>query len=205
MHLKLNFVKQFWSRFQIHSQWPKYTVSLGYINFFPIVENCLIFCYLVICRISLYVDILSILQNFFPSEISKCPHWVVWPPVIATSYWHDDVIKWKHFPRYWPFVRGIHRSPVNSPHKGQWRRALMFSSICASINVWVNQSWGRWFETPSRSLWRHFNEVTNTLLFPYIYTYTYILQWFIPIYIHILQWYLLMYKYHNIFTFSPFK
>ena len=29
---------------------------------------------------------------------------------------HDDVIKWKHFPRYLPFVRGIHRSPVNSPH-----------------------------------------------------------------------------------------
>ena len=25
---------------------------------------------------------------------------------------HDDVIKWKHFPRYWPYVRGIHRSPV---------------------------------------------------------------------------------------------
>ena len=23
---------------------------------------------------------------------------------------HDDVIKWNHFPRYWPFVRGIHRS-----------------------------------------------------------------------------------------------
>ena len=32
---------------------------------------------------------------------------------------HDDVIKWKHFPRYWPFVWGIHRSPVNSPNKGQ--------------------------------------------------------------------------------------
>ena len=26
------------------------------------------------------------------------------------ALWHDDVIKWKHFPRYWPFVRGIHRS-----------------------------------------------------------------------------------------------
>ena len=51
---------------------------------------------------------------------------------------HDDVIKWKHFPRYWPFVRGIHRSPVNSPHKGQWRGALMFSLICARINDWVN-------------------------------------------------------------------
>ena len=51
---------------------------------------------------------------------------------------YDDVIKWKHVPRYWPFVWGIHRSPVNSPHKGQWRRALMFSLICARINGWVN-------------------------------------------------------------------
>ena len=51
---------------------------------------------------------------------------------------HDDVIKWKHFPRYWPFVRGIHRSPVNSPHIGQWRGALMFSFISVWINGWVN-------------------------------------------------------------------
>ena len=51
---------------------------------------------------------------------------------------HDNVIKWKHFPRYWPFVQGIHWSPVNSPHKGQWREALMFSLICAWINAWVN-------------------------------------------------------------------
>ena len=27
---------------------------------------------------------------------------------------------------------------VNSPHKSQWRGALMFSSICAWINDWVN-------------------------------------------------------------------
>ena len=51
---------------------------------------------------------------------------------------HDDVIKWKHFPHYWPFVWGTHRSPVNSPHKGQWRGALMFSLICVWINGWVN-------------------------------------------------------------------
>ena len=51
---------------------------------------------------------------------------------------HDDVIKWKHSPRYWPCVRGIHRSSVNSPHKGQWRGALRFSLICAWINGWVN-------------------------------------------------------------------
>ena len=55
-----------------------------------------------------------------------------------TSSLHDDVIKWKHFPRYWPFVRGIHQSPVNSPHKGQWRGALMLSLICVWINGWVN-------------------------------------------------------------------
>ena len=51
---------------------------------------------------------------------------------------HDDAIKWKHFPRYWLFVRGIHRSPVNSLHKGQWRGALMFSLICVRISDWVN-------------------------------------------------------------------
>ena len=50
---------------------------------------------------------------------------------------HYDVIKWKLFPRYWSFVRGIHRSPVKSPHNGQWRRALMFSFICAWINASV--------------------------------------------------------------------
>ena len=40
-------------------------------------------------------------------------------------------------------------------HKGQWRGALVFSLISAWINGWVNQSWGWWFETPSRPLWRH--------------------------------------------------
>ena len=42
------------------------------------------------------------------------------------------------FTRYWPFVRGIHRSPVNSHHKGQWRGVLMFSFICAWTHGWVN-------------------------------------------------------------------
>ena len=62
--------------------------------------------------------------------------------------YHDDVIKWKHFPRYWPFVRGIHRSPANSPHKGQWRGTLMFYLICAWINGWVNLG-------EAGDLWRH--------------------------------------------------
>ena len=56
----------------------------------------------------------------------------------AASTMHDDVIKWKHFLRYLPFVWGIHHWPVNSPHKGQWCGALMFSLCCAWINSWVN-------------------------------------------------------------------
>ena len=62
---------------------------------------------------------------------------------------------------------------VDSPHKGQWRGALMYSLTC----TWTNdvffdlrlnkqlckQPRSRWFETPSRSLWRHSNVVFNSL------------------------------------------
>ena len=61
-----------------------------------------------------------------------------WCHNMETLSGHGDVIKWKHSTRYWPFVRGIHRSPVNSPHKGHWRGALIFSLICVSTNDWVN-------------------------------------------------------------------
>ena len=71
----------------------------------------------------------NIMKNTFHSQV---------PGIYVKQLDHDDVIKWKHFPRCWPFVRGIHRSPVNSPHKGQWRGALMFSLICVWINDWVN-------------------------------------------------------------------
>ena len=60
---------------------------------------------------------------------------------------HDDVIKWKSFPRYGPFVRGIHLSPMNSPNKGQRRGAWMFSLICTWTNGLVNH--------PDADDWRH--------------------------------------------------
>ena len=54
-------------------------------------------------------------------------------------WYHDEiVIKRKHFPSYWPFVRDIYWSPVNAPHKGQWHGALMFSLICTWTNDWAN-------------------------------------------------------------------
>ena len=64
--------------------------------------------------------------------------WWDWESTVRFPSQHDDVIKWKHFPRNWPFLREIHRSPVNFPHKGQWRGALMFSLIYAWINDWAN-------------------------------------------------------------------
>ena len=54
------------------------------------------------------------------------------------GHFHDDVIKLNHFPRYWPFVREIHRPPVNPPQKGQCRGALTFFLICVWINAWIN-------------------------------------------------------------------
>ena len=70
---------------------------------------------------------------------------------------YDDVIKWKHFPRYWPYVRGIHRSPVNSPHKRPVTRSLdVFFDLRLNKRL-RKQSRGCWFETLSCPLWRHCN------------------------------------------------
>ena len=87
----------------------------------------------------------KIYKSFVSTHNFWCFFYFIWLSMpkylreIRMEYqYHDDVFKWKHFPRYWRFVRGTHRSPVNFPHKGQWRRALMFSLICARINGWVN-------------------------------------------------------------------
>ena len=78
-------------------------------------------------------------HRWCPGVKTRCLFWVWATHCDFVHHWlHDDVINWKHFPWYWPFVRGIHRSPVNSPHKGQRRGALMFSLICVWINGWVN-------------------------------------------------------------------
>ena len=82
------------------------------------------------------VIFLSLLLKHGPAAES---HYIDWYGLSSMeSQRYDDVTKWKHFPRYWPFVRGFHRPPVNFPHKGQWRGALLFSLICAWTNGWVN-------------------------------------------------------------------
>ena len=58
-------------------------------------------------------------------------HVYIYTTIFTPSSHHDDVIWWKHFPRYWSFVRGIYPSTVDSPHKGQWRGALLSSLMSA--------------------------------------------------------------------------
>ena len=75
---------------------------------------------------------ISIQKNYFENVV-----WKMLTIRLGLGVLYDNVIKWKHFPRYLPFVWGIVRSPVNSPHKGQWCGALMVSLICArKAGVW---------------------------------------------------------------------
>ena len=55
---------------------------------------------------------------------------------------HHILSWWRHqmetFSALLALCAGNSPVPVNSPHKGQWRGALMFTLICARINDWVN-------------------------------------------------------------------
>ena len=64
-----------------------------------------------------------------------------------------------HLPRCWPFVCGIHWSPVNSPHKAQWHRALTFALICTSTNICENHR-------DAGDLRRHYAHYEVTVMFP---------------------------------------
>ena len=57
--------------------------------------------------------------------------------ILQITFTHDDGIKWKPFLRYWTFVRGIHRPPLNFPRKRQWRGVLMFPWSVPWISGWV--------------------------------------------------------------------
>ena len=79
----------------------------------------------------------------------------------TSSASHDDVIKLKHCPRNWPFVGGIHRSPVDSPKKRPVTRGLdIFCDQCLNKRV-ITQSRRWWFGMPSRSLWPPSNGTMN--------------------------------------------
>ena len=71
---------------------------------------------------------------------------------------HDDVIKWKHFPRYWPLCgefighRWIPRTKASDAEP--WSFLLIYT---LNKRLSKQSSWGWWFETLLRSVWRHCN------------------------------------------------
>ena len=107
-----------------------------------------------ICMIHkhIYIDIKCLkpmvcLFDQFIYDTCKQRHWphfmVQWVGVGVQHHTRQVNAWYRHqmdtfFPRYCHFVRGSRRSPVNSPHKGQWRGALLIFVICAWINGWVN-------------------------------------------------------------------
>ena len=109
-------------------------------------------CFRILCQITflklrlhiswfIFNALRCVLNNcYFADKIYKCffwneshctlihyiPHICSWRPNGQYVSHHDDIIKWKHFPRYWRFVREIQRSTLDSHHKGRWHGALMF-------------------------------------------------------------------------------
>ena len=94
--------------------------------------------------------------------------WGALTSYIYIYYFHDDVTKWKYVPRYWSFAQEIHLWPVNSPVTGVFpSQRPVTRSFDVFFDLRLNkglseQSRRRWFETPSRSLWRHCNVVPNS-------------------------------------------
>ena len=120
--------------------------------------------YLIVAPNKLWVPDLYFFNGFVLSSVVM---------MISTDIvkYDDDVIKWKHFPRNWPFVRGIHRSPVNSLHKDQWR-GNAFIDLRPNKQL-SKQSRRRWFETPSCSLRRHCDDMYLIPLTTFAEMYTY--------------------------------
>ena len=113
---------------------------------------------------SLHMQINTIIVNNLIYRVLE--HWKVFTvQEICTCFTFQTkttkVINWKHFTRYWAFVRGIHRLPVT-------RSFDVFCDQHLNKRSGI-QSWDWKFETPSRSLWRHSNDTTTLSLNCYWY------------------------------------
>ena len=99
-------------------------------------------------------------RKMFPFDDVIMRQWITISAIInmyVLKCCHDDVIKWKHFPRYWPFVRGIHRPPVNLLAQRTVTRsfAVFFDLRLNKLLSEQSRSW--WLAILSRPLWRHCN------------------------------------------------
>ena len=110
-------------------------------------------------KVNIIIAVALFLQKHTAFDIDLIWHTAKWQAYTS----HDDVIKWKHFPRYWSFVRGIHRWPVNS-QKPVTRTHDVFFDLRLNKRL-SKQTLGWKFETPSRSWWRQCNGVNSNTLY----------------------------------------
>ena len=115
----------------------------------------------IVVQLTLHFRLQSVDYIFYVYLIRRCPGLQTNGKKRTTfGELYCMVIRWKHFPRYRTFVRGIHRSPVNSPHKGQWRGDL--KPFYLRFNKRLSKQWWGWlFKTPSCPIWRHRNGVAD--------------------------------------------
>ena len=99
----------------------------------------------------LHLAALAIYNNYWLWHVQpNNPH--AW----LSSLQFVTLLTWKHFPRYWPLRR-------NSPVPGEFpAQRPVTRSFDVFFDLGLNkrlrkQSWGWWFETPSRPLRRHCN------------------------------------------------
>ena len=133
-------------------QGPRWLLTLGVLNFF----------------------FLRNVKSVIFSQFHSCCIWLDWKYFFMGCVLYSkshDISWWRHQMALLAFVRGIHQSPVNSPHKGQWRGALIFSLICVWLNGWVNNREAgdlRRYRAHNyvivMSWWRHDVETISTLL-----------------------------------------
>ena len=89
--------------------------------------------------ITRYKSLVSVILNMYNQRDES---FVVICVAVVRSFISSLNAWWRHqmeaFSALLAICAGIHRSPVNTPHKGQWRGALMFPLIRVWINGWVN-------------------------------------------------------------------
>ena len=86
--------------------------------------------------------------------------------LLHPSFSCDDVINLNPFPRYWPFVWGINRSPVNfPPQKGTATQDFDVFFDLRLNKLLSKQSGRRWFEMPALSILRHCNKHIKYVLY----------------------------------------
>ena len=108
--------------------WQLWHTQTGYTNLFDIM-------------LSLLINIQE-MEHHHLLEAGQPWNWQL--DVCEAKRLHDDVIKWKHFPRYWPFVRGIHRFRW-IPYTKASDAELRCSYDMRRIKGLNKQSWGWWF------------------------------------------------------------